>query len=160
MVTHHHRVAVGRQILQTVHLHLESQVPRFLALGEAIDKIEAEQIAVLVDGLVDFVDMQQTLTPSQHKTGHLDALVGQNFLQINMLLGDNYLFHPLFALTIQTAKIQLFFYIGTIFFNIPFLTKKSATRQPVPETEFNIKTIKKRIANAQKCPNTPLVPTT
>ena len=89
-------MAVNRQIVKAVHLHLNTQIPRFLALGKPIDEVETEEVAVLVDGIVDFIDMQQALAPPQHKTGDLDTLVGQNPLQVNMLLRDNHLFHQRF----------------------------------------------------------------
>ena len=56
-----------------------------------------------------FVDMQQSLAPFQNKTRHLDSLVSQNPLQVNMLFCDNRLFHQRFYLSLKLQRYNFFF---------------------------------------------------
>ena len=85
-------------------------------ISVSVDEIQTEIFAVLVDGFVYFVDVQQTLAPSQRKTRQTDSLVAKNPLQINVFLSYFLFFHHGLFRCIQSAKIQIFFYIETNFY--------------------------------------------
>ena len=92
VVAHNHRVDGGRRDVFGIHyLHLHVKLRK-----DGLREIRTELVAVFVNKVVDFIDMEQTSNPSYHELGQPAvqtlALGFYHLVQIDETLANLYIF--------------------------------------------------------------------